>query len=132
MEPLLIGAGEKWTEHRTRPVIRERGGGWCELRLDGICLGRACNASHRVPVGGGGQWSPSNVLDACGSGTTGCHGWIESHREWAYARGLLLPRGTIPDTEPVRLCHPVNGPAWWVLNLDASMTWLAPYEQERP
>lgn len=113
-------------------MIRERGAGWCELRLDGICRGRACNASHRVPVSGGGKWNPSNVLDSCGSGTTGCHGYIESHREWSYARGLLLPRGTVPDAEPVRICHPVNGAAWWLLNSDGSMTWHAPYEQERP
>lgn len=121
-----------WTEQRCRRVVRERGQGWCELRLDGICLGRARNASHRTPVGQGGKWSPCNVLDACGSGTTGCHGYIEHHRTWAYARGLLLPTGTIPDTDPVRICHPVNGPGWWQLNSDASMTWVAPYEQERP
>jgi hypothetical protein len=123
---------QKWTEASTRRAVRERSGGACELRLDRICLGRATNASHRTPVGRGGKWSPCNVLDACGSGTTGCHGWIEHHRTFAYARGLLLPSGTIPDDEPVRICHPVLGPGWWRLNSDASMSWQAPYEQERP
>lgn len=128
----VTGAVEVWTEQRVRRVTRERGQGLCELRLDGICLGRARNASHRTPVGQGGRWSPCNVMDACGSGTTGCHGYIEHHRTWAYARGLLLPTGTIPDDEPVRVYHPVNGPGWWLLNHDGSMTWVAPYEQERP
>lgn len=123
---------DAWTEQRCRLAVRERGQGWCELRLDGICLGRAGNASHRVARSGGGKWTPCNVLDACGSGTTGCHGHITLNPAWAYSRGLLLLAGQVPDDEPVRIYHPVNGPAWWLLNPDATMTWHAPYEQERP
>lgn len=33
---------------------------------------------------------PRNLVALCGSGTTGCHGWIESHRELALAQGWLI------------------------------------------
>lgn len=40
---------------------------------------------------GGSRWPginlPSNLLTLCGSGTTGCHGWVEGHPEWAKAQG---------------------------------------------
>ena len=31
-----------------------------------------------------------NLVTLCGTGTTGCHGWVESHRAAAYALGLLV------------------------------------------
>jgi hypothetical protein len=33
---------------------------------------------------------PSNVVTLCGTGTTGCHGWVEAHREQATEQGWLL------------------------------------------
>lgn len=96
------------------------------------CLGRADGVHHRLPAGAGGGWSPANLLDACGSGTTGCHGRTEHERTDGYADGRLVSRGTDPATVPVRLRHPVYGPAWWTLHDDGLMSWAAPYEQERP
>lgn len=54
-----------------------------------------CSIHHRQPRQMGGTSRPEvNSLDAlaliCGSGTTGCHGYIESHREEAYDRGWLV------------------------------------------
>lgn len=46
--------------------------------------------------------SPANLIALCGSGTTGCHGWVESHREQARADGYLVPRGSDPQKVPVR------------------------------
>lgn len=40
--------------------------------------------------------SPSNLMAICGSGTTGCHGWLESHREVAYEKGWLVHRYDSP------------------------------------
>lgn len=64
---------------------------------------------HRKPRGMGGSkaaWasSPANGLVLCGSGTTGCHGWVESHRDEAYARGLLVYRNSrdVPADVPVQ------------------------------
>lgn len=44
-----------------------------------------------------------NLAILCGSGTTGCHGEIESHRNDAYADGWLLHAGQNPAEVPVRL-----------------------------
>jgi hypothetical protein len=49
--------------------------------------------------------SPSNVLLLCGSGTTGCHGWVESHRAEAYDLGLLVHKWQRPDDVPAKLWH---------------------------
>lgn len=58
---------------------------------------------HRRPRGMGGSRrrdanSPANLVVLCGSGTTGCHGLVESHRDEARARGLLVPQGVDPST----------------------------------
>lgn len=63
---------------------------------------------HRKPRGMGGTKnkminSPANLLWLCGSGTEGCHGWIESHRTAGYEDGLLLHRNDDPTTIPVVL-----------------------------
>lgn len=43
----------------------------------------------------------SNLMAICGSGTTGCHGWLESHREDAYVKGWLVHRNDDPTHIPV-------------------------------
>ena len=47
--------------------------------------------------------TPANLAILCGSGTTGCHGEIESRRTDAYADGWLLHAGQDPVDVPVRL-----------------------------
>lgn len=39
---------------------------------------------------------PANLVALCGSGTTGCHGWVESHRDAARALGLLVRADRMP------------------------------------
>jgi hypothetical protein len=61
---------------------------------------------HRKPRGMGGTKDPaisrlSNLLALCGSGTTGCHGWVESSRRLAYERGFLLHHNDNAKTTPV-------------------------------
>ena len=63
---------------------------------------------HRRPRGMGGSTDdltdhPSNGILVCGTGTTGCHGWIEAHRSAALADGYLVRQGVDPSTVPVRL-----------------------------
>jgi hypothetical protein len=65
---------------------------------------------HRRPRGMGGSKRPevnaaSNILLLCGSGTTGCHGWVESNREEAYELGLLVHKWQMPVEVPVTLWH---------------------------
>lgn len=50
---------------------------------------------HREPRKMGGRKDahlsrPSNALTLCGSGVTGCHGLVESDRDWALSMGLLV------------------------------------------
>jgi 5-methylcytosine-specific restriction protein A len=63
---------------------------------------------HRRPRGMGGDKRPetsavSNALLLCGSGTTGCHGRIESNRNWARDEGLLVRPNDNPAEVPVVL-----------------------------
>lgn len=93
---------------RTRTVVKHRAErmGWdlCER------CGRApgTNLHHRRPRGAGGSKDPatnlpSNLLWLCGSGTTGCHGWIESNRAAAIEHGWLLRSWQTPIESPVRI-----------------------------
>jgi len=77
-------------EKRTRALVRERSGGICELGIPGVCLGAATNISHRQAKGQGGPWTAANCMDSCGSGTTGCHGWVEANPIEAASRGLRI------------------------------------------
>lgn len=57
---------------------------------------------HRLPRGRGGDNRLSNLALACGSATTGCHGWMESQRLAAYDAGYLIRTGHDPATVPMR------------------------------
>lgn len=88
-----------------RIVVAMRSQGVCEARLPTVCEGRATNYHHRDPRGMGGTKAadtPENLVHLCGSGTTGCHGWIESHRDRAKELKLLLVMGEDPAKTPVR------------------------------
>lgn len=61
---------------------------------------------HRTPRGMGGTKlvsvnEPANLVLLCGSGTTGCHGWIEHNRAEAREHGWLVPRGSDPTEIPI-------------------------------
>ena len=77
----------------TRELVAARAGGRCE-RCGTPAIG-SHNLHHRSARGRGGTKrdgvnEASNLLYLCGSGTTGCHGWVESHRALAYQLGLLV------------------------------------------
>ena len=122
------------TEAQGRRAVRERSQGRCEL------CGRqpAQGVHHRQPRSAGGTWSPANLLDLCGSGTTGCHGMVEAHRDPftgrpcdTYLNGWHVAWGIHPTVWGVRLAHPVYGPAWWNLDEDGGMRWGAPWTPPR-
>lgn len=62
---------------------------------------------HRLPGQMGGDtrsyWHPSRIMLLCGSGTTGCHGRVESNRAAAYDLGLLVRRGPVAE-DPADTC----------------------------
>jgi hypothetical protein len=73
---------------------------------------------HRRPRGMGGSKdpqtnSPENLLLLCGSGTTGCHGYFESHRKEAYESQIILHR----EQEIPFEFKDKNG-VWWKLDSD--------------
>ena len=55
------------------------------------CRQPAESIHHRLPRSRGGDDSPLNLVALCGSGTTGCHGLIEAHPEWARMEGWTVP-----------------------------------------
>lgn len=85
------------TEARGRHVVRERSGGLCEIAF--LCRGRARATSwhHREGRAQGGTWSPANGLDACGDGTTGCHGFVTAYPALAKVMGWSVARGSDPS-----------------------------------
>lgn len=73
---------------------------------------------HRVPRGMGGSRNeqlhlPANLILLCGSGVTGCHGWVESYRDKARERGFLLTK--VASAEEVPFIDD-NGKAWKIFN----------------
>lgn len=89
-------------EKTARAMVRERSGGVCE-----VCgTARATNYQHRKNRSQAGEWSVVNGLDVCGSGTTGCHGWIHANPTKSYERGWMVHSWDDPANVPVRIgCH---------------------------
>jgi hypothetical protein len=77
---------------------------WCGIWVD-VTAG-AYSLQHRRARGMGGSKRidtdlPSNLVTMCGSGVTGCHGYIESHRDAARQRGFTLRDRDRPELVPV-------------------------------
>lgn len=97
-----------------REIVYARSGGRCEL------CGRSAyggSVHHRRARGMGGTKSkwvnlPANLLVVCGSGTSGCHGKIESYREMGYRAGWLLRWGE----EPEHAAFVDSSGRWWRLD----------------
>jgi hypothetical protein len=62
--------------------------------------------------------SPANLLMLCGSGTTGCHGWVEGHRAEARTAGLIVSQWDDPEAVPYR----DGGGRIWILHADGTRT----------
>lgn len=82
---------------------------------------------HRRPRGAGGSrlpWvnRPANLLTLCGSGVTGCHGWVESNRDRAREEGFLVPLNGLALPADVMVRHHMWGPA--LLGDDGSLSFV--------
>lgn len=113
----------------TRAAVLARARGRCE-RCDGIAEW-SWSVHHRQPRGMGGSRVPyvnlpGNLMLLCGSGTTGCHGRVESNRAWAVQHGYLVPRPGIPSTTPVWY----RGASWKLLTDDGDIIdWVEPPDE---
>jgi hypothetical protein len=87
----------------TKSTVEQRSGGVCEL----CGCAPASNIHHRRARGMGGTrravHTASWLLHLCGSGTTGCHGYIEAHPTISYGKGWKLRQHQTPSTAPVEL-----------------------------
>lgn len=72
----------------SRKIVYERSGGLCEAAMPGWCFHVAGNWHHRRSAGR--IWTPANGLHLCGTGSTGCHGWVTEHPRLAMARGWVV------------------------------------------
>lgn len=101
-------------------LVRTRSGGKCEIRSPQCLAARFGydvfrlpdyhrSLHHRRPRGMGGSrrvdtHTAAAVVLTCGHGTIGCHFYAERHREWAFARGLLVPQRTDGEaTDPAEV-----------------------------
>jgi len=110
------------TEQRARVIVGQRSGGRCELAVPNVCLGPQHSVHHRLKRSHGGSWAPSNLLAACGSGTTGCHGWVESHPAWAMEEGLWL-QGHQDPREVSAHMRWADQRSWWFLDDEGMLRW---------
>lgn len=86
-----------------RAVIYERDQNLCQ-RCGRFCVLGPHSLHHRRPRQMGGDsaaHTAANLVLLCGTGTTGCHGEVESFRTQAYAQGWLVHRWDDPATTPV-------------------------------
>lgn len=86
---------------------------WCGTPITGE-RGVNWSVHHREPRGMGGTTSgyvgrPSNGVLLHGTGTDGCHGYIEQNRDEADDKGFLVSRIGIERPSNVRIEHAVHG-----------------------
>ena len=97
-----------------RQVVLERSGYRCEICGNKLGDNQFYSIHHRIPRGMGGTDrpelnQPQNLLSLCGSGTTGCHGYIESNRTEAYEKGWIVLRDHDPAETPVQISIDLPG-----------------------
>jgi hypothetical protein len=80
-------------------LVFARAGGRCERCGAGITL----SYHHRKKRSQGGDWTPDNIVLVCGSGTTGCHGWIEHNPAKAEKEGFHVRPWEEPDEIAVKI-----------------------------
>lgn len=115
----------KLTPAQKAPLV-ERSGGWCELRIQGVCVEVAHDVAHRIGEGMGGRKGAaaelndrlSNVLHACRS----CHRYCHDYPATGRGHGWMLRQGSNPLRSPVFYCN-----RRWVL-LDDAGGWT-PYRE---
>jgi hypothetical protein len=89
-----------------RRIVRQRDGHLCQMCGASI-VDQPSSVHHRRRRGMGGSAlleRASNLVRLCGTGTTGCHGFVESQRTLATVRGWLLGYLDDPEATPL-LCY---------------------------
>lgn len=63
------------------------------------------NIHHRKLRSQGGTDEAENLVTLCGSGTTGCHGWVHANPRIARAHGWMVPSWADPAEWPIRFAE---------------------------
>lgn len=76
-------------------IVDERSGRKCERCGKTVLVGG--NHHHRKLRSRGGIDCPSNLVFVCGSGVSGCHGWIHANPALATEAGWMLGTRQTPE-----------------------------------
>lgn len=109
-------------DDETRFTVLARGQYKCE-RCRQDFLAKGVSIHHRRPRMMGGSKNEelhksANLIALCGSGTSGCHGWVESHREEARTFGYLIAKVESAEEIPFK---DMNGD-WWMIDNNGQKT----------
>jgi hypothetical protein len=91
-----------------RAIVKGRDLGWC-VRCGLTVADSPHSIHHRIRRSQGGSHDPENLILLCGSGTTGCHGWVHAHPAEARDSGWLLKSHEDPLAVPVAYARPGGG-----------------------
>jgi hypothetical protein len=105
MTPLRL-TGSKLTERNNLIDFREQ---QCCARC-GIRITENGSRHHRKLKSRGGGDEVSNGVLLCGSGTTGCHGWVHANPKQAEEKGWMISSGGDPKLIPI--VHAIHGKVW--------------------
>jgi len=99
--------GPRSAEKYGRGLVSARSDGVCEIQVPGVCLGAASVFSHRKRRSQSSpaeKWSAVNGLAGCGSGTTGCEGYLTAHGSdpKVRANGWTVHPSVDPGRVPVK------------------------------
>ena len=101
VEAAIVSRDEGLCARCLTPVIHlMRGFGW--------------SLHHRMPRGRGGTrrafvGQAANGVLLCGSGVTGCHGWVEAHRREAIEDGFIVSAIGRAKPDEVEIFHALHG-----------------------
>ncbi|QJU52193.1 hypothetical protein SCB71_14580 [Herbiconiux sp. KACC 21604] len=107
---------------KTRTGVLGRDGYLCQRC--GRTVGLGANMQHRRARGRGGRGRevsvnfPENLLSLCGSGTTGCHGWVTGHPRLSDECGWSVSTNATeygPESVPVLGRNEFGQPQWYWL-----------------
>ena len=84
-----------------RRIVIERASRRCERCGRYIRDGQRASVHHRLLRSQGGKDSPENCVLLCGSGTTGCHGWVHANPAAAQEQGFIVRSHEDPSRVPI-------------------------------